>query len=87
METIRALRLPQVSAMTGLARSTIYALVAKGEFPSPFKLSPGTSAWLESDVQTWLRGRVEASRAAGAEAEAEAGAEAEAEAEAEEGGG
>jgi len=52
--------------MTGLARSTIYALIADGEFPSPFKLSPGTSAWLESDVQTWLRGRVEASRAAAA---------------------
>ncbi|MBX3592185.1 MAG: AlpA family transcriptional regulator [Burkholderiaceae bacterium] len=66
MEADRALRLPQVSAMTGLARSTIYALIANGEFPSPFKLSPGTSAWLESDVQTWLRGRVEASRAAAA---------------------
>lgn len=52
--------------MTGLARSTIYALIANGEFPSPFKLSSGTSAWLESDIQTWLRGRVEASRAAAA---------------------
>lgn len=63
MEADRALRLPQVSAMTGLARSSIYALVASGEFPSPFKLSPGTSAWLQSDVQAWLRRRVEASRA------------------------
>lgn len=66
MDADRALRLPQVSAMTGLARSTIYALIANGEFPSPFKLSSGTSAWLESDIQTWLRGRVEASRAAAA---------------------
>lgn len=63
MHTDRALRLPQVSAMTGLARSTIYALIATGEFPAPFKLTPAASAWLESDIQSFLRKRVEMSRA------------------------
>lgn len=62
MHTDRALRLPQVSAMTGLARSTIYALVADGKFPAPFKLTAGSSAWLESSVQKWLKARAEAPR-------------------------
>lgn len=68
MQPDRALRLPQVSAMTGLARSTIYALVADGEFPAPFKLTAGTSAWLESSVQKWIKARAEGARVrAGAE--------------------
>ena len=32
------LRRPAVEAMTGLSRSTIYAMMAEGEFPRPLKL-------------------------------------------------
>lgn len=58
------LRLPAVKARTGLARSTIYLLVATGSFPKPIKLGQRAVGWLETDVQHWLQGRVEKSRGA-----------------------
>jgi len=39
--------------------STIYELIAKGQFPAPFKLVPGgrASGWLESSVDAWIQER------------------------------
>lgn len=53
----RILRMKDLPAKVGFAPSTIYELVAKGEFPKPFKLMPGGRAagWLESTVDEWLR--------------------------------
>ena len=39
------LRLPNVMRLTGLARSTIYKLIAAGEFPAPRKLTRRAVAW------------------------------------------
>lgn len=52
----RICRLPEVKNLTGLSSSRIYALMAEGNFPSNFKLSPGgrASGWLLSDVRTYL---------------------------------
>ena len=60
--TNQLLRLPQVRDKTGLARSTIYALVAKGKFPAPIKASERVSAWILSEVSEWIDQRIEASR-------------------------
>ncbi|WP_411726049.1 helix-turn-helix transcriptional regulator [Methyloglobulus sp.] len=56
----KILRLPQTVAKTGLGRSTIYNLVSRGEFPQQIKLSPRTMGFLESEVDQWLAGKVEA---------------------------
>jgi Predicted transcriptional regulator len=55
------LRLPQVKARVGLSRSTIYARIKEGSFPPPIKLGPRASGWLESQVDGWLRARIDAS--------------------------
>ena len=34
--------------------------VRHGWFPKPVRLSPGCVAWLESDLETWIDGRLEA---------------------------
>jgi prophage regulatory protein len=47
-------KLPEVRAITSLSRSHIYALIQKGEFPKPVKLSERSSAWVESEVQDWI---------------------------------
>ena len=60
--TITMLRLPQVMAMTGLPHSSVYALIARNEFPKPVALSVNRVAWIESEVQHWLRARVDATR-------------------------
>jgi prophage regulatory protein len=43
----------------GLQPSTIYGLVAKGDFPPPFKFITGGRAagWLEQTVDDWLSDR------------------------------
>ncbi|MGZ8200227.1 MAG: helix-turn-helix transcriptional regulator, partial [Methylosarcina sp.] len=48
MYSKKIIRLPQTIAKTGLSRSTIYALVSRGEFPQQIKLSPRTMGFLES---------------------------------------
>lgn len=51
------LRRPAVEQLTGLSRSTIYALVAKGAFPRPVRLTAKAVAWPESTVTEWLAQR------------------------------
>ena len=55
--TDRHLRRPDVEALTGLARSTLYDLMAKGDFPRPVKLTARAVAWPESKVAEWLAQR------------------------------
>ena len=57
------LRLPEVSRQTGLPRSSIYALIAKNEFPSPVKLSQRSVGWVESEITTWIEDRIAVTRA------------------------
>lgn len=47
-------RLPSVIKKTGLARSTIYALIKEKKFPAPFHPTPRTSVWTESSLQDWM---------------------------------
>lgn len=54
------LRRPAVEALTGLARSTIYDLIAKGQFPRPVKLTGKAVAWPESKISEWLANRASA---------------------------
>jgi prophage regulatory protein len=58
----RALRLRQVSQLTGLGRSMIYQMQAEGRFPQRIKLGDRSVGWLESEVRAWLATRVETSR-------------------------
>jgi len=56
------LRLPAVKAVTGLSRSTIYARISQGSFPTSVSLGGRAVGWLEAEVQQWLDQRVAASR-------------------------
>lgn len=54
---IRALRLTQVSEITGLSKTQIYRLIKRGQFPVPAKLSARVVAWEERTVDKWLADR------------------------------
>ena len=56
------LRFPLVKARIGLSRSTIYLRIAEGSFPKPVILGDRAVGWLESEIESWLSSRVEASR-------------------------
>lgn len=66
-ETIKAalLRRKDVEALTGLPRSTIYALMARGEFPAQVRLTGRKAvAWARDEVDGWIAGRIAASKPA-----------------------
>lgn len=56
------LRLPAVLRVTGLARSTVYRMVAEHTFPAPVKLAKRAVAWRHDDVRRWTNGRPSTSR-------------------------
>ena len=59
---VRFLRLPEVLERTGLSRSTIYVRLAEGRFPRPIPLGARAVGWIESEVDEWIRERIEESR-------------------------
>lgn len=59
----RLLRLPEVRARTGLSRSSVYRLAARGQFPGGVKLTPHSTAWPERDVDAWIASRPKRSEA------------------------
>ncbi|MDR6585559.1 AlpA family transcriptional regulator [Herbaspirillum frisingense] len=54
---MKALNIKQVAEKLSLGQSTIYRMIAKGEFPKPFSLGGNRTAWLEEDVDCWLAGK------------------------------
>jgi prophage regulatory protein len=51
------LRMPSVVRRTGLARSTIYRLVAEQQFPAPVKLAGRAVGWRRVDLDRWSASR------------------------------
>jgi prophage regulatory protein len=51
------LRRPAVTRKTGLASSSLYAAIARGEFPKPIKLGERSVGWLGREVDAWIEGR------------------------------
>lgn len=56
---MRIIRLSEVLANTGLARSTLYKYVADGAFPKPVSLGDRAVGWVESEIQDWVLARIE----------------------------
>ena len=56
----RLIRIQEVKEMTGLSRSYIYALAAKGKFPRSLSLVPNgqSVAWIHSEVSEWIDTRI-----------------------------
>lgn len=51
------LRMAAVMQVTGLARSTIYKLIAEDKFPSPVRLVGRAVAWRRADLERWSAAR------------------------------
>ncbi|HJO44222.1 MAG TPA: AlpA family transcriptional regulator [SAR324 cluster bacterium] len=56
------LRLPNVKAITGLSRSTIYLRMSEGAFPRQVNLGSRAVGWLSSEIQQWVDERISSSR-------------------------
>jgi prophage regulatory protein len=54
-DPLSLLRLPEVIALTGMSRSTLYDRIAAGRFPEPLRLGTRMSRWRLGEIQHWLR--------------------------------
>lgn len=59
-EQLIFLLVADVMERTKYSQSGIYALMSRKDdpFPSPYRLSPNRVAWLQSEVDAWLRARI-----------------------------
>lgn len=62
LDEVGFLRLPDVKGVTGLSKSSLYALIRANSFPAPVRLGPRTVAWVRSEVRQWAAERVRAPR-------------------------
>ena len=62
LDDVSFLRLPEVKAVTGLSKTSIYELIRSKRFPAPVRLGPRAVAWVRSEVRQWALERVHASR-------------------------
>ncbi|MCX8971642.1 AlpA family transcriptional regulator [Citrobacter portucalensis] len=62
MHNDRLLRLRQVEEKIGLGKSWIYQQIRLQQFPSSIRLNNRHVAWLESEVDTWIRQRIHLTR-------------------------
>lgn len=53
----RILRCKDVMALTGLSRSTLYAMMSEGAFPPSIKLSKRAVGWREAAIKAWMDAR------------------------------
>jgi prophage regulatory protein len=52
------------------SRQHLHRLVAAGKFPRPVKIGDATNAWVEDEVDAYLKGRIAARDTAAGETEA-----------------
>jgi len=64
LDEVSFLRLPDVKLVTGLSKSSLYALIRANSFPAPVRLGPRTVAWVRSEVKEWAAERISTSRSA-----------------------
>jgi len=62
----KLLKLPEVTARTGLPRPSVYRGMRDGQFPRPVKIGVRSVAWVESEVDAWIESRIRESRKNGA---------------------
>jgi prophage regulatory protein len=62
MDDVTFIRLPEVKAVTGLSKTSLYALIKEKSFPAPVRLGPRAVAWVKSEIRQWAIERVQASR-------------------------
>ena len=64
LDEVTFIRLPEVKAVTGLSKTTIYELIRLKNFPAPVRLGPRAVAWVKSEVRQWAVARVHSRSAA-----------------------
>lgn len=60
----KLLRLDKVEEITGVKKSTLYAMIKAGTFPRQVVLSRRCSVWSEAAVLSWVQARIASAQGA-----------------------
>lgn len=60
LSTSKFLRRISVQEMTGLSRSTLYDLMAKGTFPRPIPVGTKAVRWVDTEIHAWMAAKISA---------------------------
>ena len=55
---MKLIKIKEVTALTSLARATIYKKVSEGEFPKQVSLGTNSVACLESEILEWIEEKI-----------------------------
>lgn len=55
---MRLIKLEEVKRKTTLSRTSIYKLVVENMFPKPVTAIGRSRAWVEEEVDDWIRARI-----------------------------
>jgi len=58
----KLIRLPEVISRTGLRRSSIYAAIQAGTFPSQIPLGQRAVGWDLESIDAWIDARIDAAK-------------------------
>jgi prophage regulatory protein len=58
MSAPRILRLRDVRERTGLATSSVYDLIKRGNFPRPVRISARSVGWPENEIDDFIADRI-----------------------------
>ena len=58
-EMQKLLKLFQVAEQLNVCKSQVYNLVKQGYLPKPIKIGRRGSAWLQSDIDSWFKSKIE----------------------------
>lgn len=53
----KILKLPEVMAITGLSRSSLYSYIKTSDFPRQVSLGKRSVGWLAEEIEAWISQR------------------------------
>lgn len=62
LDDVTFVRLPEVKAITGLSKTSIYELIRAKSFPPPVRIGSRSVAWIKVEIREWALDRVRESR-------------------------
>jgi prophage regulatory protein len=62
LKLVRFIRLPELRRISGLGKTTIYAMIKEDEFPRPVQIGGKAVGWVESEIIEWANARIAKAR-------------------------
>jgi prophage regulatory protein len=56
---MKLLKLYEVAELLNVCKSQVYNLVKQGYLPKPIKIGKRGSGWLQSDIDSWFKSKIE----------------------------